>query len=482
MITVKNLSYSYGSNPIFEEVSFYVDKNSKIGLVGANGAGKSTLLKLLDGEEMPDEGKIEMGGKILSVPQEVKHDPIMEASSSIREYLDPKKEKEDYELLRIMAKLELSRFALSDQPHNMSGGQKTKLAIVRALVQEPDILLMDEPTNFLDIEGKEWVMQFLGHYPNTLIVISHDLNLLDKNIDKVLEVNKISHKINEYNGTYSDYVKQKEEQEALLSKSIRVQKKRIIELKKGYSKAAQATSEKGVRQKIQLRRRIEKLEESLPQIPVEAKKIRMQLPTPAWVGEVPLWAEHISKSFGAKKILNDVSLDIHRGERIALMGRNGAGKSTFIKILMGLQQPDSGEIIYDDRIKIGYYSQEFEMFDFEKNLIETMRDFCSLGETQMRSILGRFMFSGDKIFQKVGTLSGGEKTRLSIAQLLAQDFNLLILDEPTTYLDVLSQRLILEALKNYEGAMVVVSHTPEFIAELKPSRKLFLPENKWVIC
>jgi ATPase subunit of ABC transporter with duplicated ATPase domains len=482
MITGKNLSYSYGKEPIFREANFFVAKNSKTGLVGVNGSGKSTLFKLITGEEYPDEGKIEINGQIILVPQEVKRDEKMEKAKTIRDYLDPKKENEDYETLRILSKLEMAQFTLDHPPQNLSGGQKTKLAIARALVQKPEILLMDEPTNFLDIEGKEWVMQFLSHYPKTLIVISHDLNLLDKNIDKILEINPLSHQITEYNGTYTDYTKQKEEREALLSKNIRVQKKKIIEMKKGYAKASQATSEKGVRQKIQLRRRIEKLEASLPQMPPEAKKIRMQLPEPAWMGEIPIMAENICKSYGSKKVLSNVNFDIKRGERVAIMGQNGAGKSTLIKIFMGLLPADSGEIIYDERLKTGYYSQEFEMFDFNKNLLETMQDFCSLGQNQIRSILGRFMFSGDKVFQKIGTLSGGEKTRLSIAQLLAQDFNLLILDEPTTYLDVLSQRLILEALKQYKGAMIVVSHTPEFVAELKPERKFLLPENKMVLC
>ncbi|HEX8923842.1 MAG TPA: ABC-F family ATP-binding cassette domain-containing protein [Patescibacteria group bacterium] len=481
MILVRNLAYAYGKQPIFEGADFFVDKNQKVGLIGQNGSGKSTLFKLLTGEEHPDDGKMEITGNVLLVPQEVKYDEEMEAAKSIRDYIDPKKDKEDYELLRIMAKLELGRFQLSESPQILSGGQKTKLAITRALVQQPEILLLDEPTNFLDIEGKEWVMQFLSHYPKTLIVISHDLNLMEKDIDKILEVNPQSHKIIEYNGNYVDYVRIKGEQEAILSKSIRVQKRQIIEMKKGFAKVARLKSEKGVRQKLQFKKRIDKMIESLPTMPSEAKKIRVQLPTPAWMGELPILAEHICKSYGSKKVLDDVSIEIHRGERIAMLGRNGAGKSTLIKILMGLTQADSGEIIYDDRVSIGYYSQEFETFDFEKTLVETIQESSSMELTKIRSMLGRFLFSGDKVFQKVGTLSGGEKTRLSIARLLVQDFNLLILDEPTTYLDVLSQRLILEALKQYKGSMLLVSHTPEFVAELKPARKFYLPEKKWVI-
>jgi ATPase subunit of ABC transporter with duplicated ATPase domains len=482
MITAKNLSYSYGKEPIFKGANFFVAKNNKVGLVGSNGSGKSTLFKLISGEEYPDDGKIETNGQIISVPQEVKRDETMEKAKTLRDYLDPKNESEDYEILRILAKLEMAQFSLDHPPQNLSGGQKTKLAIARALITQPDILLLDEPTNFLDTAGKEWVMNFLGKYPKTLIVISHDLQLLDKNIDKILEVNIQKKLIEEYTGNYSDYLKLKGDKDSLLVRQIHVQERHIVQMKKGWLKISHVKSEKGVRQRIQLEKRIEKMEENLPEMPLEAKKIKMQLPEPAWMGELPIIAENISKSYGTKKVLKNVNFDIKRGERIALMGPNGAGKSTLIKILLGMLSPDSGEILRDEKLKIGYYSQEFETFDFEKNLLETVKEKCEMPEGQLRSLLGRFLFSGEKVFQKISTLSGGEKTRLSIATLLAKNYNLLVLDEPTTYLDVLSQRLILEALKSYKGSMILVSHTPEFVEELKPERKFFLPENKMKIC
>ena len=482
MITVKNLHYGYGKQVLFNGASFFVAKNSKVGLVGANGAGKSTLFKLITGEEHPDDGKIEVGGRIMSVPQEVKHDETMEKATSIRNYLDPKDLKEDYEIMRIISKLELAHLSLDSSPKNLSGGQKTKLAISRALISEPDILFLDEPTNFLDTAGKEWVMSFLGRYPKTVVVISHDLALLDKDITKILEVNLQSRQIDEYNGNYTTYVKLKEEKETLLVKHIHVQERNIVEMKKGYLKIAGARSEKGVRQKINLANRIEKLEAALPEAPMASKKLKMQLPEPAWVGEIPLMAQNICKSYGFKKILTNVCFDIKRGERISISGQNGAGKSTLIKILMGMLKHDTGDIIKDDKLNVGYYSQEFETFDFEKTLYETVKDKCQMGERELRTLLGKFLFTGDKVFQKIGSLSGGEKTRLSIATLLAKNYNLLVLDEPTTYLDVLSQRLILEALKSYKGAIIIVSHTPEFITELKPSRRFLLPENKMELC
>jgi ATPase subunit of ABC transporter with duplicated ATPase domains len=481
MILGKNIHYGFGKEPIFNGADFYIGKNQKVGLVGANGAGKSTLFKLISGEDSPEEGKLTIDGTVLSVPQEVKYDAEMENAESIRKYLDPKNLKEDYELSRILAKLELGQFDLESPPLNMSGGQKTKLAIARALVAEPDILLLDEPTNFLDTAGKEWVMNFLGRYPKTLIVISHDLNLLDSKIDKILEINLQSRKIDEYAGNYTAYLKLKGDKDALLVRQIHVQERHIVQMKKGWLKMSHVKSSKGVRQRLQLEKRIVQMEEKLPEMPPEAKRIKINLPEPNWVGSVPLIAEKISKSYGTKNVLSEIDFDIKRGERIALMGPNGVGKSTLIKILMGTIEPDEGAMVKDEKLDIGYYSQEFEIFDMEKNLMETMKDFCSFPEQLIRGHLGRFLFSGDKVFQKVKSLSGGEKTRLAIGTLLVQKHNLLILDEPTTYLDVLSQRLILEALKAYKGAMLIVSHTPEFIEGLKPERKFLLPEKKWTV-
>ena len=481
MISVRELYYSYGRNPIYSGANLFVGKGQKVGLVGANGSGKSTLFKLLLGEYEAETGKVEVSGNILLVPQEVKHDPDMEQAETIRKYLDPKNLHEDYQMLRIISKLELAQFGLDHSPKELSGGQKTKLAIARALIQEPQILLMDEPTNFLDTEGKEWVMNFLGRYPNTLMIVSHDLNLLDAKLDKVFEINSTTKKIDEYAGNYSSYQKLKGEKDALLVRQIHVQSQHIKQMKEGYIKMAHVRSEKAVRQKLQLLKRIEVMEENLPDMPPEAKRIKVNLPEPAWVGEVPIMAKNINKSYGSKIILSDLNFDIKRGERIALQGPNGAGKSTLIKILMDRLIPDSGEVIRNDKLNIGYYSQEFETFDFNETLFTTMQDICHLPEGVIRAQLGRFLFPGDKVFQKIGSLSGGEKTRLSIALLLVQNFNLLILDEPTTYLDVLSQRLILEALKQYKGAILIVSHNPEFINELKVSRKFYLPENKMVL-
>ena len=447
--------------------------------MGPNGSGKTTLLDLINNKETPMEGEIIVGGTVGLVPQEVKRDETMEISKTIREYLDTENIKTDFELKRMLSGLELAEIALDQDPHNLSGGQKTKLALAKALLSQPDILLLDEPTNFMDTAGKKWVMDFLSHYPKTLILISHDLKLMDKAIDKILAINTQTKSIEEYKGNYTQAMKLKAEKEALTKRNVEAEQKHIKRMEKGLVKLYRYTSEKGVRARVRLERRIEKLKVNLPDLPREVKSIKIKIPDPAPVGELPIRVINVCKSYGEKLVLDNINFSIKRGERIVFVGPNGSGKSTLLKILVGEIKADSGEIIRNPSLKYGYYSQEFETFDMQKTVLETMIDDCRRGEDFARPFLGRFMFLGNKVFQKVETLSGGEKTRLAIAILAGHDYNLLILDEPTTYLDTISQRVILEALKSYKGAMIIVSHLEEFVKELQPSRVLFLPENNF---
>lgn len=477
MILAKNISYSYSRLSVYNDSSFSIQKGEKVALVGPNGAGKSTLFKLFMKEQHVTDGQLQIIGKIGYVPQEIKHDPILESAVDIHSYLDPEFKKQAYELMIMLHSLEVNA-ELEEAPRKLSGGQRTKLALLRAIIEEPDILLLDEPTNFLDAEGKRWIMEFLSEYPNTLIVISHDINLLDRHIEKVIAINPMSKKIEEYKGNYSKYVKLKGNNDEMLKKRSENDLKEIGRMKKSLLKMARMSSEKGARARANVQTRIDRMTAGLPELPKELAHIKFNLPDPIHTSEIPIRAKSVGKSYGDEVILSDVSLSIMRGERVALYGPNGAGKSTFIKILMERIQPDTGEIIKDEKLHIGYYSQEFEIFDFEKTILETVEEFCNLPLTQIRPILAKFNFMRERIYQTVGTLSGGEKTRLSIALLMLQNYNLLILDEPTTYLDMESQKIILEALKSYKGAMLFVSHTEEFVEGLTPSRIMLLPENK----
>ncbi len=474
MIQVKNLSFSYGGHVVFDDISFLVSANQKVGIVGPNGAGKSTLLSLISQNRHTDLGKVEISGTIASVAQEIKHDPDLEAAETVRIYLDPHHEHHDFELRQMLEGLEFANLDFEADPRKMSGGQKTRLAIARALLSKPDILFLDEPTNFLDTKGTEWVMNFISTYPKTIIMISHDLQLLDRHIDKILYIDTHSKKVEEYKGTYSQFLKLREEKLAQIKKQHTKGARHIQSMEEGLRMGTQS-----VKQRIQMQKRIERERENLPDLPPDAVGLKsIRLPEPTRSGQIPIHIKHISKSYGDNPILSDINFYLERGERFALIGQNGAGKSTLIKILVGLLEPDSGEVVRDSALKLGYYSQEHELFDLEKTLIDSFREISRMPDGYIRSILGKFMFSETKIYQSIGSLSGGEKTRLAIAMLVLQDYNLLILDEPTTYLDVTSQRVILEALKQYKGAMIVVSHTEEFIKELEPSRVLLLPENK----
>lgn len=478
MIKVENLLFKWTDKAIFDGVSFVVNDGEKVGLVGSNGAGKTTLFKIIAGLEQGDDGRVVVDKKITFVPQEIKSDPIMDSSKNILDYLNSP-QKADYEVRRVLSGLGLEKLELNGEAKVLSGGQKTRLALARAVLSEAKILLLDEPTNFLDEKGKRWVADFMARSKATILIISHDLELLSSSLDKIFYINPQTKSIDIYSGSYKDFVKLKEEKEGLLKRQIETEEKHIKQMKKGLIKMAHFKSKKGIRIKLMIQRRVEKMEAEMPEMPAEAKKIKLNLPEPMWVGELPIYVKNLNKSFGNKKVLENVSLTITRGERTALIGPNGVGKSTLIKILLGDLVPDSGEVVRDEKLKWGYYCQELTDLNPNISLLETIRELGGdLNEGQIRGILGKMLFPGDKIFQKVGGLSGGEKTRLSIARLLAQNFNFLVLDEPTTYLDPLSQRLILDSIKSYKGALLIVSHNPEFIEELEVNQKLFLPENR----
>lgn len=478
MINVRQVSFSYGYEPVLQDVSFLVPNGKKVGLVGANGAGKTTLLKLLTREEEPSAGTIEISGVMSYVPQEVRHDADFATATNWRTYVDPHHKVSDQRLYPVLTGLELDWTKLGSNLNEYSGGQKTKLALARAFLRQPDILLLDEPTNFLDTAGKKWVMHFLAQYKKTVVVVSHDLKLLDHHISQVLYINPQTHTVDVYTGNYSKFVATKAQMEAHLVRQIRNEQQHIKQLEKSVERLRQYKSDRGVRQRIVLQRRVQRIKDALPPAPPSLRQITMHFPPPAPLGEVAITALHLAKSFGTHSVLSEVNLEIRRGERVALVGPNGVGKSTLIKILTGELVADAGIVRRNPQLSVGYYSQENQTGDDTLTLEQIVANTDRLPSQSIYPFLARFLFTRDRLHQRVGTLSGGEKTRLSIGLLMLYAHNLLILDEPTTYLDVLSQRVILEALKDYPGALLLVSHTPEFVSELKPDKVLLLPQNR----
>lgn len=477
MLKIENIVFSYGEKPVFIDTSFIVGEKQKVGLIGNNGSGKTTLFRLITKDEEPKEGNISIIGKVSFVPQEIKSDHYFKDALSIEEYLNITTDNWGT-IQTYFSYLGLTKIDINSCPKNLSGGQKTKLAIIKALLTQPDILLLDEPTNFLDDLGKKFILREIANYPKTIIVVSHDIALLDKVIDKVLFINPHTKTIDEYRGNYTKFQKLKKEKEETLKRHVVVEAKHIKTMEESLKKLYKFTSKKGVRQRVMLERRIEKLKENLPELPKEILKIKVQLPEPLPVGELVIKVQDITKSFGSKCLFSNLSFSLLRKEKLVIIGPNGTGKSTLIKLITGEVIPDSGNIILAHNLEWGYFSQEFESFDQSKTLMETFTDKVCSTESFTRAFLGRFNFLGSKVFQKIETLSGGEKTRFSIAILTALKTNLLILDEPTTYLDPMSQRIILEALKDYKGTMLLVSHTPQFVQEINPTKAILLPEQR----
>ncbi len=514
MIAINKLSKNYGKRALFENISLNINEGERIGLIGPNGAGKSTFFHLMLGESQPSSGSIQMKKdvRIGHLPQEAVFESnytvlqeLTEGDDLIKRLRREKQELEanhkadsgrygeilhelevlgafelEHKAKKILMGLEFKERDFNRPISQMSGGWQMRVLLAKLLVYRYDILLLDEPTNFMDLPGKKWVMNFLSEYKGCVIVVSHDLELMNESIDKVFAINPTLQSIEEYKGTYSDFLRLKKQRDILLQKHFTAKHKQIKRMEKGLSKMTRLTSKKGVRQKVRQKKRIERAKLELPDLPKEVASIKVLLPEPARVGKIPVHIVGISKKYGNSQVLNNINFTIARDEKIALIGLNGTGKSTFIKILMDLEKADSGTIEKNPLLKIGYYSQEFEEFDFTETVIDTFCRKTLRDEGFARSFLGRFMFTKDKVFQRVGTLSGGEKTRLSIAIITATDNNLLVLDEPTTYLDVLSQRIILEALKGYKGTMILVSHSPEFIKELSPHKAFLFPEEKMV--
>ena len=337
MLQVTDLAFGFTDKPLYSGVNFRISKGQKVGLVGTNGSGKSTLLKIIRGVETGYTGKVKFEGSIGFVPQEIKHDAVMDSCLTVRDYVDTDNKLSDYDIQKMFKGLDLS-ISLTHDPKTLSGGQKTKLALARALFENPDLLMLDEPTNFMDVGGKAWVMRFLSNYTGAVIVISHDLKLMDTAIDKILAVTPYNGKIEEYKGNYSDYLKLKEYKEKNLKKELEIKQRHLKRTEERYLHS------RAVATKSILRRKVERERQLLPEVPQEIRKISIRLPEPKRIGEVPIKTVDVKKSYGDLEVLRGVDFTILRGEKIALIGSNGTGKSTFIKILMDVIKPDSGEV------------------------------------------------------------------------------------------------------------------------------------------
>ncbi|TDC66212.1 ABC-F family ATP-binding cassette domain-containing protein [Streptomyces hainanensis] len=516
MITATGVELRAGARILIESASFRVARGDRIGLVGRNGAGKTTLTKCLAGEGIPAGGTITRGGQVGYLPQDPRtgdldmlaRDRILAArgldtvlrgmrdseqrmangSGDVRERAMRKYERQETEFLTrggyaaeaeaatIAASLGLPDRILAQPLHTLSGGQRRRVELARILFSDADVLLLDEPTNHLDADSIVWLRDFLKTYRGGLIVISHDVDLIETVVNKVFYLDANRAQIDVYNMGWKQYQIQREADEKRRRRERANAEKKAAALNaqadKMRAKATKATAAQN------MAKRAQRLLSGIEAERQQDKVAKLRFPDPAPCGKTPLMADALSKSYGSLEIFTDVSLAIDKGSRVVILGLNGAGKTTLLRLLAGVEKPDTGEVTPGHGLKLGYYAQEHETLDPRRTVLENMRSAApDLDMVAVRKTLGSFLFSGDDVDKPAGVLSGGEKTRLALATLVVSSANVLLLDEPTNNLDPASREEILGALHSFSGAVVLVTHDEGAVDALQPERIIMLPDG-----
>jgi ATPase subunit of ABC transporter with duplicated ATPase domains len=378
------------------------------------------------------------------------------------------------EAKRIAANVGIGNDELVQPVKTMSGGQRRRVELARLLFAETDVILLDEPTNHLDLDAKGWLIEYLSTYKGGMLVVSHDLPLLDEAITSVLA---LEHgKIEAYRGNYSNYLVERDLRQERKERERRHQDEAIARLEANIRRF-KGTTEKMAKVAKAMETRVDRMKRELVEVQKGGKTVRLAFPQPERSGRVPLAASGLAKSFGDNLVFLDIEFAVERGERMLLIGLNGAGKTTLLRILAGVENADLGEVSLGYETSLGYYAQEHEQIDQGSSVFDHMRGVTDLPDTTIRSLLGHFLLA-DKVDQDAGTLSGGEKTKLALAMLVAGRPNVLLLDEPTNNLDPQAKEALLDALTMYEGTIVMVSHDTDFVAQLMPDRAILMPEGE----
>lgn len=520
---IKNLSMSFGLQELFKDVNIKIDDNEKVGVVGVNGAGKTTLFKLILGKERPDSGKIIFNNKerIEWLPQVISDEllsldisvfdyllsarPIQKLNEELQECYEnlplhdsigqnkiyfkiEKLQKQlDYweqysaesTLLKIIAGMKIDSDLLDMKISELSGGQKSKIAFAKLLYSKPEIILLDEPTNHLDKETKDYVIEYLKNYKGSVYVISHDIDFLNKITTKILFLDKSRKNFLLYDGNYDSFLKKHEAYEKSLIHQAEIEENEEEKLKEFITKYS-SSSGKRKRMVKDREKKLEKLLSKKIDLGLKERNAKIDININRESTKIPLKVNNLSFSYDKnsnEKLINNLSFNINRGEKFLIIGKNGIGKSTLLKLIVGILKPDSGSVEIGYKTDIGYYAQEHELLENDKSIIENFSD-INISDSKLRSILGRFLFIGDDVFKKIKILSPGERSRVALAKLSVSGSNFLILDEPTNHLDPKTQKIIAETFKNYKGTMLVVSHNPEFVNNLGIERTLTLPSGK----
>jgi ATP-binding cassette subfamily F protein 3 len=480
VISVSKLNKNYGISPILTDVSFHVNEGDKIGIVGANGAGKSTLMKILDGELLPDGGDIYLS-KSVEIGY-LKQQDMFPGGGTVREEVLGKKgefripEGADPEKwgISMLEKLGFDEEHLAKNVGLLSGGERTRLALALMLLKNPDVLMLDEPTNHLDIASLKWLEQHLKNYKGTLLVISHDRYFLDKITSRIFEIE--NHKLTAYEGNYSAYVEKKRKNYEVQLRHYEKQQREIKRQKDMIAVMKGHNTEHLVKRAQSREKRLAMIEEEEKPELFDAK-IKLSFKEAISTGNDVIFAEGLSKSFGTRKLFSGVDLDIKKNDRICIVGENGIGKTTLLKILLGMEDADSGYLRLGQNVRPAYYDQQQEFLHPDKSVLDELHSkYIKYDQTELRSLLGRFLFKGDDVFKLVGDLSGGEKARLSLLELMMTGANVLIMDEPTNHLDINAMEVIEDALLAFEGTLVIVSHDRYLLKKL-PTAIYELGEN-----
>ncbi|HET7690538.1 MAG TPA: ABC-F family ATP-binding cassette domain-containing protein [Nocardioidaceae bacterium] len=516
MITAHDIELRAGARLLMAGVSFRVAPGDKVGLVGRNGAGKTTLTRVLAGEGQPAAGRVIRTGEVGYLPQDPRtSDPevlalhrilsarglddavrrLREAERdmasddpAVREKGMRKYERADAalhagggyaaeaEAKQIASSLNIEERILQQPLATLSGGQRRRVELARILFSGAETLLLDEPTNHLDADSIVWLRDFLKNHKGGLIVISHDVALLEACVNKVLHLDANRAEVDIYNVGWKAYLEQRETDERRRKREYaNAERKATTLMDQANRMRAKASKAQAAQSMI---KRAERLMDGLEAQRAADKVAKIKFPSPAPCGKTPLTASELSKSYGSLEVFTDVDLAIDKGSRVVILGLNGAGKTTLLRILAGVDKSDTGSVNPGHGLKLGYYAQEHETLDVSRTVLENLRTAApNLTDSEARSVLGSFLFSGDDAMKPAGVLSGGEKTRLALAILVVSSANVLLLDEPTNNLDPASREEVLAAIRSYEGAIVLVTHDEGAVSALDPDRVLILPDG-----
>ena len=503
ILNATNISKSFGSNEIIKDANFLVNEHEKVAIVGINGAGKTTLLKILTGEERADSGNVilakdaklgylrqinnvdstlsiidelytviehilNMEKRMLEMQEQMQHlsGEELEALYSSYTALTHSYELMDgyaakSKVIGILKGLGFDENDFERKINTLSGGQKTRVFLAKLLLEEPDIILLDEPTNHLDLRSIEWLESYLLNYKGAVIIVSHDRYFLDKIVSKVIDIENAE--VQMYSGNYSDFSAKKQMLLDAKMKEYLNQQQEIKHQEAVITKLKQFNREKSIKRAESRQKQLEKIDRV--EAPVtHIENMRLSLDISKESGKDVLTVHDLSKSFDEKHLFSNINFEIKRGERVAIIGDNGTGKTTLLKIINGLLSPDTGEVIYGSNVSIAYYDQEHQVLHMDKTLFDEISDtYPEMNNTQIRNILAAFLFTGEDVFKKIGDLSGGERGRVSLVKLMLSKANFLLLDEPTNHLDILSKDVLESALNSFPGTICYVSHDRYFI-------------------